>query len=399
MSHFYKILILICVGELIFSLPFHISRFFRPSFLNVFEITNTQLGDLFSSYGVFSFLSYFPGGLIADRFSFRKLISLSLFLTALGGLYLYTIPSTSGLFILFSYWGVTTILLFWAPLIKATKDWGADKNQGVAFGILDGGRGLVASAMASLILVFMASEVNKSGMQQIILFYTSLTFIFSFISYFTLSSEKIKKDSSEKMNLSHLKELMFNQNIWLISIIIICAYCGYKALDNYGIYANQVLGMSEVESSRFVTYISYSRVLIAVLIGFLADKLNTGKVLSALFGITLIAFMATLILDTALVTILLMNLFITVVAIYGLRAIYFALIQESKIKDEHTGTAVGIISVVGYTPDIFFASIMGRVLDSAQVDIAFERYFLLLALISVIGLFCCFKVIRNNGKN
>jgi len=398
MTHFYKIFILICVGEIIFSLPFHISRFFRPSFLNTFGITNTQLGDLFSSYGIFSFLCYFPGGLLADKFPFRKLISLSLFLTGLGGLYLYTIPSTIGLFILFSYWGVTTILLFWAPLIKATKDWGADKNQGIAFGILDGGRGLVASGMASIILIFLANEVSKSGIQQIILFYTTLTFLFSIISFFTLSPEKVKSDSKDKMNLAHLKELLKDQNLWLISFIIICAYCGYKAIDNYGLYANQVLGMSELESSKFVTYISYSRVVVAIMIGFLADRINTSNVLSILFAISIAVFFIIPSLSSSLISIILINLFITVIAIYGLRAIYFALIQESNIKNEYTGTAVGIISVVGYTPDIFFASITGRILDSAEPETAFQRYFVLLGIISIIGVISSFKILKNNQR-
>jgi len=398
MTHFYKIFILICVGEIIFSLPFHISRFFRPSFLNTFGITNTQLGDLFSSYGIFSFLSYFPGGLLADKFPFRKLISLSLFLTGLGGLYLYTIPSTTGLFLLFSYWGVTTILLFWAPLIKATKDWGADKNQGIAFGILDGGRGLVASGMASVIIFFLANEVSSTGIKQIILFYTTLTFLFSIISFFTLSPEAVQSDSKDKMNLTHLKELLKDQNLWLISFIIICAYCGYKALDNYGLYVNQVLGMSELESSKFVTYISYSRVVVAIIIGFLADRVNTSKVLSILFALSIAIFFIIPTLSSSLIPTILINLFITVIAIYGLRAIYFALIQESNIKNEYTGTAVGIISVVGYTPDIFFASITGRILDSAEPEIAFHRYFVLLGIISIIGVISSFKILKNNQR-
>jgi nitrate/nitrite transporter NarK len=399
MFHFYKIFILICVGEIIFSLPFHISRFFRPSFLNTFGITNTELGDLFSSYGIFSFLSYFPGGLLADRFSFRKLISLSLFLTGLGGIYLYTIPSTSGLFILFSYWGITTILLFWAPLIKATKDWGADKNQGIAFGILDGGRGLVASGMASIILIFFTTEISQSGIQSIILFYTTLTFLFSIISYFSLSSETVQIDQSDKMNLTHLKELLKNQNLWLISFIIVCAYCGYKALDNYGLFANQVLGMTEVESSKFVTYMSYSRVIVAVFIGFLADRLNASKVLTILFSTLTLFFFLLPFYNSSLMTIILLNLVITVIAIYGLRAIYFALIQESNIKNEYTGTAVGIISVVGYTPDIFFASITGRILDSANPQIAFERYFLFLGFLTLIGVLSSYKILKNNQRN
>ena len=43
---------LILAGELVFGLPFHTARFFRPSMLEVFGFTNTQLGDLFALYGM-----------------------------------------------------------------------------------------------------------------------------------------------------------------------------------------------------------------------------------------------------------------------------------------------------------------------------------------------------------
>ena len=50
--------------------------------------------------------------------------------------------------VLYAYWGVTTILLFWAAMIRATREWGGASQQGRAFGILDGGRGAVAAGIA-----------------------------------------------------------------------------------------------------------------------------------------------------------------------------------------------------------------------------------------------------------
>jgi predicted MFS family arabinose efflux permease len=142
------LLALILAGEIIFSLPFHIPRFFRPTLLDVFQLTNTQLGDIFALYGVVALLAYFPGGAIADRFQARTLIAVSLVATALGGFYLYTLPDLIGLYLVFAYWGLTSILLFWAALIKATRDWGGQQTQGLAFGVLEGGRGVIASVLA-----------------------------------------------------------------------------------------------------------------------------------------------------------------------------------------------------------------------------------------------------------
>ena len=50
------IIVLIMAGEMVFGLPFHTARFFRPTLLDVFGFTNTQLGDLFAVYGITAML-------------------------------------------------------------------------------------------------------------------------------------------------------------------------------------------------------------------------------------------------------------------------------------------------------------------------------------------------------
>ena len=136
------ILALIIAGETIFFLPFVLVRVFRPTILAVFEINNFELGTIFSVYGVVAMFSYFFGGPIADKFSARKLISVALAATASGGIVMASIPDLETMKFLYAFWGATTILLFWAALIRATRQWGGKKLQGSAFGLLEGGRGL-----------------------------------------------------------------------------------------------------------------------------------------------------------------------------------------------------------------------------------------------------------------
>ena len=140
--------LLILSGEFIYFLPYVLSRVFRPTFLDVFQLNNFQLGSLFSVYGIVALLSYIYGGVITDRYSPRKLMSSALFLTSLGGFVLASYPSYITLQILYGYWGFTSVFLFWGAMIKATRLWGGDSNQGKAFGLLDGGRGIVAASMA-----------------------------------------------------------------------------------------------------------------------------------------------------------------------------------------------------------------------------------------------------------
>ena len=130
---------LVAAGEIVFGLPFHTARFFRPTLLEVFNFTNTQLGDLFAIYGITAMVSYFPGGALADRFPARSLLTASLFATGVGGLFMAAIPPAMPMGLLYGFWGITTIFLFWGALIRATREWGGESTQGLAFGILEGG--------------------------------------------------------------------------------------------------------------------------------------------------------------------------------------------------------------------------------------------------------------------
>ena len=136
---------LMIAGEVIFLLPFVVARIFRPTFLKVFEISNLQLGTAFSLYGVIAMVSYFAGGPMADRFSPRILMTVSLILTAIGGFFMALIPSLLGLTLLYGFWGISTIFLYWAASVKVIRQFGGNTTQGRAFGLVDGGRGLVAA--------------------------------------------------------------------------------------------------------------------------------------------------------------------------------------------------------------------------------------------------------------
>ena len=152
---FLNLVLLILSGELIFLLPYVLARVFRPTFLEVFDLNNFELGSLFSVYGIVALLSYVYGGVISDKYPPRKLIAISLFFTAFGGVVFATYPSFLVLQILYGYWGFTTVFLFWGAMIKATRIWGGTNSQGQAFSFLDGGRGLVAASMSSIgVLIF-----------------------------------------------------------------------------------------------------------------------------------------------------------------------------------------------------------------------------------------------------
>jgi nitrate/nitrite transporter NarK len=92
---------LIAAGEAVFFLPFIIARVFRPTLLDVFGLTNFELGTAFSVYGVVAMVAYFAGGFLADRYAARRLMAAALAATAAGGVVLAAVPSLGTLRLLF----------------------------------------------------------------------------------------------------------------------------------------------------------------------------------------------------------------------------------------------------------------------------------------------------------
>ena len=379
------LLTLILAGEIIFSLPFHLSRYYRPSFLANTNLSNTELGDIFAVYGITAMMAYFFGGPIADRFRPRTLMALSLITTSLGGLILLYDPTVIQLKILYGYWGLTTILLFWAPLIRSTREWGGELFQGRAFGFLDGGRGLAAAILASGGVTILSNSIESgNGIDALIVYYTIATFLAGILILLAIPKGSITKVSLDR---SSQPNLIQNKFLWLQAGVLLVCYCCYKGIDNYSLYFNQVLGMSETESARLAAGIAYARPFSAIAAGLIADKFSPSK--------SIIVFFSVLILTYIFPATSVPNqnhwLFISTVAVSGagvfaLRGIYFAILEESKIPKHQTGLAVGLISFVGYTPDIFFAPIAGRLLDSAPGVIGHQLYFQMLVFIAILGL-------------
>jgi sugar phosphate permease len=389
---------LIVAGEAIFSLPFHVARFFRPTVLSVFELTNTELGAAQAVYGVVAMLAYFPGGPLADRFPARRLMTGSLLSTSLGGLYFATFPPYRGLWLLFGFWGVTTILLFWAALIRATREWGGDDEQGRAYGILDGGRGLFAALLAAAaVLVFQnllpgdpaaATDLERArGLRGIIYLYTAVTAIAGVLCWCVVP----ERDAEAKPGTGlwrHVGSVLRLPRVWLQAIIVVCAYVGYKGVDNYSLYAVQVYELDEVEGAHVSTISAWVRPFAAIGAGWLADKISASVVTVLGFALLMgsYAWMALDVPQPSMLWVLYLNVLLTCVAIFGLRGVYFALFQEASVPIAATGTAVGLVSVIGYTPDIFVNLIGGWLLDRTPGVEGHQHFFFFLTASALLGL-------------
>lgn len=413
----YVILLLILAAEAIFILPFVLQRIFRPTFLETFAINNEDLGYCFSVYGIVALFSYLFGGPLADKFHPKNLMSVALILTALGGLYYATFPEYDELKILYGYWGFTTIFLFWAAMIKATRVWGGKNKQGIAFGFLDGGRGLVAAAFGSIgVLIFslfIDVDISETALvdrqyafKQVILTCSTIVGVIAILVYFFL--KPLQSDTVESgrsyFNLKHFKILLRIPTIRLLMLIILCAYTGYKASDLFTLYATDVMAYDAIKSASVGTSLLYIRPIIGVVIGFMADRTRSSLWLNIGFLLTTLASVvfALGIIDDSTTLLFVINILLMGIGVYSCRVLYFATLEEAKIPITLTGTAVGLVSIIGYTPDIFSGPMFGILVDNPDKVAGLQNAFLVLAGFSLIGLLASFwfyKISKSQNSN
>lgn len=395
------IILLILAAEAVFILPFVLQRIFRPTFLEAFAINNENLGYCFSVYGIVALLSYLFGGPLADKYHPKNLMSIALILTALGGLYFATFPEYKYLKWLYGYWGFTTIFLFWAAMIKATRVWGGKTKQGIAFGFLDGGRGLVAAAFGSVgVLIFSwfidvdisetTLEERQYAFRQVILICSAIVGFIGILTYIFLNTLRAEKQNTNQnyFNQAKFKILLKIPSIRLLMLIILCAYTGYKASDLFTLYAKDVMNFNAIESAEVGTSLLYIRPIIGVVIGFMADKTKASLWLIIGFlltTVTSIVFTTGLIDDSATI-LFVVNILLMAIGVYSCRVLYFTTLEEARIPVALTGTAVGLVSIVGYTPDIFSGPMYGILVDNADKTAGLQNAFLVLVVFSVIGL-------------
>lgn len=410
--HFLALLIL--AGECVFILPFVLSRVFRPTVLKAFEIDNLELGFCFSIYGIVAFLSYPFGGPFADKYPPRKLIALALWLTALGGLVYASFPGYTTLKIVYGYWGFTTIFLFWAPMIKATRVWGGKRSQGKAFGFLDGGRGLVG-ALFGVLGVFIFSivitssleditvEESRAAFKQVILVSSAIVAAVGVLVWFFMKLNKAVEQEIvlPQITVSQVKAVLKLPSVQLLMVIILCAYVGYKITDIFSLYAEEILGYDLVASAQVGTFLLFIRPVVGIAIGILADKTRTTLWLMISFVVAIIGALlfALGIVAISSTVLFFMSTLIVAAGVYAVRSLYFAVMERGQIPLVLTGTAVGLISLIGYTPDIFASPVMGYLLENTKGVEGHQHVFWMLIVFYTIGAIASWKYFRKYGKS
>ena len=402
----YGTLLLLAAGAgIIFQLPY-IRETFYQQIQSAMNLPNTQMGLLSSGYATVSLFSYFIGGIVADKFSARKLLTFSFLATGALGLWFSTFPSYNVARIIFVLMGVSSIITYWSACIKATRMLGTPEEQGRLFGLQEGLRGilnalLVFGMTAAYSYFSVKSEVLGTSMAIKI---CSITVIIIGILNFIFIEDTKKEESSE--SLVEVVKGMFKAltipRVWVLVAIIFTAYSVYGLIGYVNTYAVQYYGLSETMGSTLggVRYLLQGVGGIAG--GFLADKLHSRiKVIAGGCILLAISFGLFIILPVkaSLVGAVIVNFIFGLVFIYAVRSQYFAVHDDAGIPLEMSGRVSGIASALGYTPDIFMYTLVGSWMDNYGAN-GFKMtwaYAVVASLLCVVMAFVLSKVIKKKA--
>lgn len=401
-SPFAKYLALIILsigGGTIYIVPYMTSTF-RVTFENL-GFDATSLGLLMTTYGIICLILYIPGGIFADKFKAKYLFSFSLTTTGIVCL-LYMLSVSVGEFWMLvmvqMLFAVTTVLTFWSAFVKAIKTLGTDDEQAKLYGISEGFKG-VSTLVASLAVTsIIAASMDK--LEWALLFLAVLYMSIGISSFFLLPKEKEegefswkkvkelftkKKESTKEkkpdeienaVNFHNIKKTFFNLDVWLIGLTILFWMIAYNIIWTYTTYwYTDGLSPAWNLDSNLTNTLSSVRIygvagFSAICVGLITSKWigSPSKTLIGMGVCSVIVasffFLVNMLGSDVSVAIPIALTFIIMIFIGGSRGVFWGTVAEVKIPTQLAGIAIGVISIIGFSVDIFLHPLLGTVIDA-----------------------------------
>ncbi len=410
LMRYIKLLFLIMAGGAIYPL-LYLRQNFELTLLSTFGMTLSELSVAYSILGTSFVISYVPSGWLADRFSPRALLTFSVGMTGVIGFWYATLPSAFWVTVIFALWGITTGLTFWAALIKGCALLAPEHLQARYFGLLEGGRGLFEALLATIAVAWFAYAVASLGsadeeaMVQVIYFYSFVCLVIAVFLWLVLKEshtddgahcpEADESSGTLRETLSDLRSLLTNVRVWLVALCILVGYQVFWATYSYSAFLQTQFGLDAVAVAALTTVRLWMRPVGAVLAGFIGDRFHPVRSLGiaiALAGTSLIGLLV-LPADSPY-TILYFAVATSSVLIYGVRGIYWASFNTTRIEPRRAGLAIGMVSMIGYTPDIYMPMLNTYLIDTYGDSVGYQLYFGGVGLTAFFGTACAFYLLH-----
>jgi MFS family permease len=394
---YFQFLLVVLAAGAIFPV-IYLRTNYQETILQVYNMTLPQLNTIYSVLGMVFVVGYFPSGLLSDRFSAKKLLAISLFGTALGGFWFAQVPSYTSVLLIFSMWGFFSVFTFWSSHMKIVKLLAKENEEGRFFGILDGGRGVVEAVLASVaILIFsgvlgasLALADKRAALVGVIYMYSAVLLITSILIMIFVEDDKKMLASSDsaapKFKFSDLKVLFKNKFVYLHGAIIFMGYAVFWTVYYLGGFLETNIGVDPVSVGTVMVVVLWMRPVGGFIGGFLADKFGRTTVqIGALAGAALCLTGVAVLPATTGVTVFYGLVVLLGIFLYAIRGTYWSLLGDYKIEAALLGTAIGVISFIGYLPDIILPQYNSFLWATFGGNGGYNAYFISSAVIGLVG--------------
>ena len=389
-----QFLILGCGSNAIFYILFCRGSYY-DAFMMAFNVTNTQFGLMSTVALTISCLTYFIGGILADKVHPRLLVTTSFIVTGLCNLALGFFPGYGITLALYAIMGASTTLTFWGAFLKLTRQFGRTVgSESKSFGAMEGTRSVFSIAAATF-AVFMFSQFNNSvsGLRFVMWMYAGLLIVFGILAFFAFKENENDGTADDVINRENpfklLAQCLKDPNIWLVGIMAMGGYTVGSVIGSYlGAFGTSAFGLSIAIAAYVGLMNQWFKPVGNFSVGWFGDKFGPSKVILILnILLTAIAlFFVFLPKNNAMMIFFLIVIALEITLTGAFRGQMYAPMRECRVPMNLSGSAIGFYATLIYATDAVLPPIIGKWLDTLPMEIAWRNIFIMLVIFGIIGI-------------
>lgn len=393
----WMVVAIISCGAYVVYLTYLARYSFYDQVIDGLKISNSQLGVLYGLYGTTATIAYFPGGVLADKVRVKYLATLGFAMSSILTFWYSTAPSYGQLKMIFLLFGLCTTFIFWGIRYKAIRLVSTEENYSTNIGISYGVVGVVGLVVSFISIgIFDKFADPAKGFKTVIMFYAIINAVFAVLSFIFIPkfADEFENTEKKKLDFSELGQALKHPGVWLTTLCMFFVYTIYTSLA-YTVSFLTAIGATAAIASVVGTIRTYGTSLFSSpIVGKIAQKkkpsimiIVCGVITAVSLAVLAVAPKKAEFIIPAVVLIIILSFFLN--GAYGVTSSMFT---ETKVPAAIFGSASGILSVIGFVPDMFVSPVAGKWLDTYDTAGAYTRIFGVLAVSALLAVLCAYLV-------
>jgi len=178
---------------------------------------------------------------------------------------------------------------------------------------------------------------------------------------------------------------------------------GYQlfwATYSFSAYLQETYSLTAVAVGTITVAKLWMRPIGAAAAGFAGDLFQRERVLAGLLLAASIALSMLILVPVGASQWVLLSIVLLIgLLTYGVRGIYWATLESCDILPKIKGLAIGIISLIGYSPDIYLPLINAALVEAYPGKTGYAIYYSGLSLCGLFGVAAAIMLARRVGEN